>query len=32
MQWAEQWQKACTDAMALWDKAGADYGVGPRRR
>ncbi|HET9244831.1 MAG TPA: hypothetical protein VFO15_03405 [Xanthobacteraceae bacterium] len=33
MQWAEQWQKACTDAMALWDKAGrGDYGVGPRRR
>ena len=33
MQWAEQWQKACTDAMALWDKAGQPgYGVGPRRR
>ena len=33
MQWAEQWQKACTDAMALWAKAGQpDYGVGPRRR
>jgi hypothetical protein len=33
MQWAEQWQKASTDAMALWDKAGrGDYGVGPRRR
>jgi hypothetical protein len=33
MQWAEQWQKAWTDAMALWDKAGQPgYGVGPRRR
>ena len=33
MQWADQWQKACTDAMALWDKAGQPgYGVGPRRR
>jgi hypothetical protein len=33
MQWAEQWQKAWTDAMALWSKAGQpDYGVGSRRR
>jgi hypothetical protein len=33
MQWAEQWQKAWTDAMAFWEKAGqADYGVGSRRR
>jgi hypothetical protein len=33
MQWAEQWQKAWTDAMALWAKAGqADYGAGSRRR
>ncbi|SRR6266446_3897420 len=33
MQWAEQWQKACTDAMALWAKAGQpDYGAGSRRR
>jgi hypothetical protein len=33
MQWAEQWQKAWTDAMAFWDKAGqSDYGLGSRRR
>src|SRR5262245_50662219 len=33
MQWAEQWQKAWTDAMAFWAKAGQpDYGVGSRRR
>jgi hypothetical protein len=33
MQWAEQWQKAWTDAMAFWAKAGqSDYGVGSRRR
>jgi len=32
MQWAEQWQKACADAMALWAKAGqGDYGAGWRR-
>jgi hypothetical protein len=33
LQWAEQWQKAWTDAMALWAKAGQpDYGAGSRRR
>jgi hypothetical protein len=33
MQWAEQCQKAWTEAMALWAKAGQpDYGVGSRRR
>jgi len=33
MQWAEQCQKAWTDAMALWAKAGQqDYGAGSRRR
>jgi|307.fasta_scaffold171239_2 hypothetical protein len=33
MQWAEECQKAWTDAMALWAKAGQpDYGAGSRRR
>jgi hypothetical protein len=32
MQFAEQWQKACTDAMAFWAKAGKPYDdVGVRR-
>ena len=29
MQWAQQWQKAWTDAMAFWAKA--NDGVGLRR-
>jgi hypothetical protein len=32
MQFAEQWQKACTDAMAFWARAGKPYDdVGVRR-
>src|SRR5262249_40815823 len=31
-QWMEQWQKACADAMALWDPSKSDYGPGSRRR
>jgi hypothetical protein len=33
MQWVEQWQKACADAMGLWVETGKpDYGAGSRRR
>jgi len=33
MQWVEQWQKACADAMALWAEAGqSNDWMGSRRR
>jgi hypothetical protein len=33
MQFAEQWQKACADAMSFWAKAGKPYDdAGLRRR